>query len=428
MIILHVSDLQLGVTTHSGNRQDPKTGMNVRVADLAARWLDCCTSAVTERVDAFLFAGDAFEYPSPTIACQNAFAKGVKLVADAGIPVVLLTGNHDVSATAGRAHALSIFQALAVPGVIIADRPDEFVVYTRSGELSVVVLPWPAKNWTADYIKGASLAERDALLGAYLEAEIDRMASRIRAYNSIHDRRPAILLAHIGVSEAEAGSESGMMLGREVQLPLSVFRKHADVFDYVGLGHYHRCQGFARTSGNGPAWINYAGSMDRVDFGELDDPKGWLLIELGGEVSPMIRMVEGRATAARRFVDIATDCREQADPTAHTLRCIRARGDLSECVVRVRVWLKPEQEAIWRENEITAALADAWTVAPFVKEIDRPARLRLGEDVGAVAALTPQEVFGKYLGLQTGMLNDNRAAVQAAGVALMRQVDSEQGG
>jgi len=342
---------------------------------------------------------------------------------------VLLTGNHDVSATAGRAHSLSVFQALDVPGVIIADRPNVYPLFLFGVRLNVAVLPWPAKNWTADYIKGASLAERDALLGAYLEAEIDRMAAKIVNGREVwRDNCPSILLAHIGISEAEAGSESGMMLGREVQLPLSVFRKYANVFDYIGLGHYHRCQGFARQMGSGPAWINYAGSMERVDFGERDEPKGWLIVELGGTVSPIVRMIEGRSTAARRFVDVTADCREQADPTAHTLRCIRDRGDLSECVVRVRVWLKPEQESLWRDNEITAALSGAWTVAPFVKEIDRPARLRLGEDVGEVAALTPAQAFEKYLGLQTGMSNDNRAALQVVAEALMRQVDSEQGG
>jgi exonuclease SbcD len=428
MKILHCSDLQLGVTTHSGNRQDPKTGMNVRVADIAERWLDCCTSAVDERVDAFLFAGDAFEYPSPTIACQNAFARGVKLVADAGIPVVLLTGNHDITATAGRTHALSMFQTLEVPGVYIVDRPTVLWLRTRNGILAVAGLPWPTKNWTAEAIRGGSLTERDALLGAYLEMELDGLARQIAQAPAADNLASAILLAHIGVSEAEAGSESGMMLGREVQLPLSVFRKHEDVFDYVGLGHYHRAQGWARESGNGPAWINYAGSMDRVDFGEIDDPKGWLIVELGGEVSPIVRMVEGRSTAARRFVDVTADCREQADPTAHTLRCIRDRGDLSECVVRVRVWLKPEQEALWRDSEITAALAGAWTVAPFMKEIDRPARLRLGEDVAAVAALTPEQAFEKYLSLQTHISAEYLAALQATGEALMRQVDSEQGG
>ena len=428
MKILHCSDLHLGVTTHSGNRLDPATGVNVRISDFAARWLDCCRSAVAENVDAFCFTGDAFHSRQPDPTSLRAFAEGVKIVADAGIPVVLLTGNHDVSATAGRAHSLSVFQALDVPGVYVIDRPTVLWLNTLHGRLAVAGLPWPAKNWTADAIHGGSLAERDALLGAYLEAELMRLAWQVVEAPAAGSMSAAILLSHIGVSEAEAGSESGMMLGREVQLPLSVFRKHADLFGYIGLGHYHRCQGFARQTGVGPAWINYAGSMERVDFGERDEPKGWLIVELGGAVSPMIRMVEGRSTAARRFVDIATDCREKADPTAHTLRCIRDRGDLSECVVRVRVWLKPEQESLWRDSEITAALAGAWTVAPFVKEIDRPARLRLGEDVAEVAALTPAQAFEKYLSLQIGMSNDNRVALQVAAEALMRQVDSEQGG
>jgi exonuclease SbcD len=110
MRIVHTGDLQLGVTTHSGNRVNPESGLNARVHDFAQRWLDCVQYAVDVQADALLVAGDVFEYPNPTSGAVAAFAQGVRLASTA-MPVVLLTGNHDVPGAAGKAHTLSVFQA-----------------------------------------------------------------------------------------------------------------------------------------------------------------------------------------------------------------------------------------------------------------------------------------------------------------------------
>lgn len=428
MKIIHASDLHLGVTTHSGNRRDPATGLNVRVADFAARWLDCCRRAVFESVDALLFTGDAFHYREPDAASLDVFARGVKLVADAGIQVVLLTGNHDVSATAGRAHALSVFQALDVPHVHVVDRPQLLWLPTHNDVLLVAGLPWPAKGWTADYAKGANLAERDALLGAYLEMEIAKLAQQARNWRTKYTEDPplsTVLMAHIGVSEAQASGEAGMMLGREVQLPLAVFRKHADAFDYVALGHYHRCQMWPREKGlDGAPWIAYAGSMERVDFGEAAEQKGWLEVDLAG---PVIGQCQGVTTAARRMVRSAVDCREASDPTAHTLATIAGCGDLTDCIVGLDVRLRTDQAERFRDGDVARALAAAWYVAPVGKTVERPARLRLGHDVAEIAALTPEQALMRWLDLQQALPEARRAELLETGTALMRAVEQEGG-
>jgi len=423
MKIIHCSDLHLGVTTHGGGRIDPATGLNVRVADFAARWLDCCQAAVDEQVDTFLFAGDAFNTRTPDAGCLEVFARGVKLVADAGIPMVLLIGNHESAAVAGRAHALSIFETLNVPNVHVAAEPQVIWLNCPGGQLAVACLPWPTKGWTADYLKGASLADRDALLGAYLETEIKSLAERAAWGKSTGGR--AVLLAHIGVTEAQASGEAGMMLGREVQLPLSVFRRHAAVFDYVALGHYHAHQTWPANRGLvGAPWITYAGSLDRVDFGEADEPKGWLLVEIT-ETGRTVAHVAGRKTAARRFVTVEVDCRELADPTAGTLAAIAAQGDLTGCVVRMRVRLNPEQEVLLNINQLTSALSAAWQVAPLEKLIERPVRMRLGIDAPEIASLTSAESLERFFNLQVGLSDERKAVLLEVGTKLMQDVDQE---
>ena len=78
----------------------------------------------SRRSTSSVFAGDAYKTRDPNPTYQREFARRIKKIADAGIPVVLLVGNHDLPAGARRATSISIFDTLAVPNVYVADRED----------------------------------------------------------------------------------------------------------------------------------------------------------------------------------------------------------------------------------------------------------------------------------------------------------------
>ena len=94
---------------------------------------------------------------------------------------------------------------------------------------------------------------------------------------------PAVLAAHVTVSSAVVGgstrdgvrhgSERSMMLGRDHVLLCSSLARPQ--FDYVALGHIHKHQ----IVGEQPM-MAYAGSLERVDFGEESDDKGFCVVEL----------------------------------------------------------------------------------------------------------------------------------------------------
>lgn len=405
MIIVHASDLHLGVAGHGGKRAQ----------DFAARWLDCCDYVVDHAVDALIFSGDAFHTRNPEPQALNVFAQGVKRVAAAGIPVILLVGNHDLPATAGRAHALSVLHTLDVPNVTVLDHPVCKVVNTLAGRLGIYALPWPAKGWTVG-AQDNSFAERDARLGAFLGAELARLAADARNTKTYCDH--TILVSHIGVAEAVASSETGMMLGRETQLPLAVFREHADAFDYVALGHYHKTQMWPRERGlDGAPWIAYAGSMERVDFGEAADPKGWLRVDLDRQT---VAHVEGHRTAPRRMVDIGIDCRAAGVAAdAFVAEQIAQYGDLSDCIVRLRLCLRNDQ--IVSEGALQRALQSAWSVAPVINDIERSVRQRLGEHAETLA---PSDALARYLASLPGLSADQQAALLQVGNAIMRETDN----
>jgi exonuclease SbcD len=175
------------------------------------------------------------------------------------------------------------------------------------------------------------------------------------------------------------------MLGRDIVVLKSVLTDPA--WDYVALGHIHRHQSL--NEGQQPPII-YCGSMERIDFGEEHEPKGFVVAQVSrGETH-----WEFVPVAARRFLTIRTDVREEIDPLSAILASI-GQHDVSNAVVRVIVQARAEQEGLLRDTEIRAALSHAYYVASVIKEIERAYRQRLGGE--SPEELTAAELLARYL-------------------------------
>jgi exonuclease SbcD len=196
---------------------------------------------------------------------------------------------------------------------------------------------------------------------------------------------PAVLTGHFSVSDAKFGSERSVMLGRDVV----VFKSDlADpVWDYVALGHIHRHQ---ELNGGQHPPIVYCGSLERIDFGEEKEAKGFVIADVRrGETE-----WEFHRVAARRFVTIRTDVRDETDPLAAILEAI-GQQDVADAVVRLFIQARPEQEGLLRDVDIRRALADSYYVAGISKEIERAYRQRLGGE--SPEELTPRDLLARYL-------------------------------
>ena len=79
------------------------------------------------------------------------------------------------------------------------------------------------------------------------------------------------------------------------------------------------------------------------------------------------------------------------------LRLIARRqeeGVIQDAIVRLRIRLTAEQDAMIRERKIRAALADSFTIAGIIKEIEWGVRSRLGAI--SVESMTPLELLERY--------------------------------
>ncbi|MCS6889618.1 MAG: exonuclease SbcCD subunit D, partial [Chloroflexus sp.] len=141
--------------------------------------------------------------------------------------------------------------------------------------------------------------------------------------------------------------------------------------------------------------IVYPGSIERIDFGERDEPKGCVLVEL----APGQARWRFVPLAARPFVSIERDLRRSSDPV-EALRTAIARHDLREAVVRVEVQLSREQTPLLREEQVREWLreAGAAVIAAIVFEVERPARQRFAGVAEALReGLTPRQALELYL-------------------------------
>jgi len=377
--LLHFSDLHIGVENYG--RLDPATGVNGRVLDFLRRFDELIDYGLEHEVDLVIFAGDAFKTRNPTPTYQRAFARRVKRLADAGVPVVLLVGNHDVPTMAQRASSVDIFRTLEVSNVLVGRDERVHRIETRRGPVQVATVPYPARQrlLARDEYRGLSIEQLDEALRHIVADNVAAMAKQLDPHI------PAVLVAHLSVSGATFGSERSVMIGRDAVILKSALADPA--WDYVALGHVHKHQSL--NDGGYPPVV-YAGSLERIDFGEEGQPKGFCWVELSrGDTAWEFIEVD-----ARRFVTVDADVREALNPLMALQREVAAH-DLHNAVVRLILHLQADQESLVRDRDVRALLSDAYFVGGINREVERETRVRLGNL--APEEMTDRELLTRYL-------------------------------
>ena len=381
MKVLHLSDIHMG-SSFSHGKINPETGLNTRLEDFIHSLSICIDRAISEPVDLVLFGGDAFPDSTPPPYIQEAFASQFRRLADAHIPTVLLVGNHDQHSQGIGGASLCIYRTLAVPNFLVGDKIETHHLSTKSGEIQIITLPWITRSvlLTRSATEGLSMEEINQLLiqkvEPILEAEIRQLNPEI----------PTILLAHLMAEKATMGAESYLAVGKGFTFPLSLLIRPE--LDYVALGHVHKHQNL--NPKNNPA-IVYPGSIERVDFSEEKEEKGYVLIDLDqDQVSWQFYPLP-----ARPFVTIRVDVSQSSEPEADILEAI-AKSSIEDAVVRLIYQLRSEQLELIKATHLNQALTTAHTFTIRSELISQSVRARLPE-LGIGKSLDPLEALSAYL-------------------------------
>jgi exonuclease SbcD len=340
-------------------------------------------AAIQEKVDLVLFAGDAYKDRNPAPTFQREWGKRVMRLSRAGIPTLLLVGNHDTSPALGRAPTLDPFSTLEVPNVLVLDKPTLLGPDQLWGlPLQLIAIPWISRSGllASQELTTAEPEKVDQALEERLTVIVNDMLEEV-------DRNlPVVLTAHASVQGAVYGGERTVMLGGDLVLPGSMVRDPR--LDYVALGHIHKGQNL--NEGSHPPVI-YPGSIERVDFGEAADDKFYVVakVERGHTV------VEWRKlTGIRPFIDRHLILKSQEDVTGQLMKALPNSAKMKDAIVRLVLEYPRDWEALIDEATLREYAATAFEFH-LIKRPMVEARARLAQGEG-VSSLTPLELLDVY--------------------------------
>jgi exonuclease SbcD len=202
---------------------------------------------------------------------------------------------------------------------------------------------------------------------------------------------------------ANLGAERFLAVGKGFTIPISMLTRPC--FDYVALGHVHRHQNL--NPSNQPPVI-YPGSIERVDFSEEKEDKGYVLVDLERGSTKW----EFCPLPVRPFRTIEVDVSEAAEPQSSLIKAV-GKKNIKDAVVRLIYKLRSDQLDFIDNAAIHQALSDAhsYTIRPeLVSQLARP---RLPE-LGVGSSMNPMDALSTYLDNREDLKDISAEMMEAA--------------
>jgi DNA repair protein SbcD/Mre11 len=378
--VLHFADAHIDIATQG--RHDPETGLPFRVLDFLKALDTIIDTAISEKVDLVIFAGDTYKDRTPSPTFQREWGRRIMRLSSANIPTLLLVGNHDMSPASGRAHTLQEFDTLEVPHVRVVYKP-EFLKPKDLGGLPVQILALP---WIFRSGLMANL-ELSATEPNKINEEIEvRLTEILKKWlDDLDPKLPTILTAHGSVQGAMYGNERTVMLGKDLVLPGALVKDPR--LDYVALGHIHKYQNL---NPDAQPPVIYPGSIERVDFGEAGDDKYFII----AEVTKGKTTFEPRKLNGRRFIDKGITIKNQEGMMEKIFAALPSVKTITDSVLRITVDYPRDLDVFLDETALREYCAGAFEFH-LVRRPKDEARLRLPADQ-TVGSLTPLELLSSY--------------------------------
>lgn len=246
MRFLHISDLHIGKVVNDFSMLEEQKLILDQLVSLAAE----------NKVDALVIAGDIYDRAIPPGEAVSLFDQFLTKLSDQEIQIIMISGNHDSPERISFGEHL-----LCARGVHIAGVWNRQAKRVLLGDTEFVLLPFfkPVREEETDSNSAVARA-----LERYWQQEQEESLEKQR-----------VLITHFFVTDqgkepALSESETTIHVGGFDNVEASLF----DGFDYVALGHIHRCQQI----GERPVW--YSGSTLKYSFGECGQEKCALLVNL----------------------------------------------------------------------------------------------------------------------------------------------------
>jgi exonuclease SbcD len=380
MKILHFADAHIDMANYG--RHDPETGLPLRVLDFLKSLDTIISTAIDQKVDLVIFAGDAYRDRTPSPTFQREWGKRIIRLSKAGIRTLLLVGNHDISPAMGRAHAIQEFETLDIPFVTVLARPQFMSAAELGLPAQVIAIPWISRSGLMAATDVTSIDN----LELYKDIET-RLTDLVHTWLDRADPSlPIIMTAHASVQGAKYGSERTVMLGADLVLPGSLVRDPR--LDYVALGHIHKPQNLNE---NAHPPVIYPGSIERVDFGEAEDDKFFIIAEVNrGKTAVKWQKLEH----VRPFIDCQLSIQSPDNVTDNLKSALPEPAAMIGAIVRLTVDYDREWDTLIDEPALRHYTESTFEFH-LIKRPRIETRIRLPGDQ-TVASLHPAELLDKF--------------------------------
>lgn len=349
--LLHTSDWHVGRRIGGRDRSDEHRAVLAEITRIAS----------DARVDLVLVAGDVFDTSSPSPSAEEIVWRALLDLAEVA-PVLVVAGNHD---NERRFDAIAPALAMARITMVGRARPagKGGVVHDEDLGVKVAMLPFVSQR---GIVKAEQIMteDPDQHAGGY-EARLRAIVAALT--DGMTDDTTNLLMSHLTVHGALAGGgeRTAHIFGYAV--PASIFPGH---LSYVALGHLHRQQKMPHA-----ASVWYSGSPLQLDFGEVADQKGVLLID-------------GTPGAPASVTSVPLTSGRPLTTLRGTLEEVLARADQVEgAYVKVEL---DEKARVGLADQVKAAIPDVVDVRLLHHE-------RKPKQLAQRQSLEPVEAFGAYL-------------------------------
>lgn len=255
MKLLHTADLHLGKTLHE-----------TPLLSVQEKMLDDIHDILTQHdYAALIIAGDVYDRAIPSAEAVSLFSRFLARIREdcPDTAVCIIPGNHDSAQRLAFAHEILQNQRIYIAQDTC--RLAEPVILTKGAEkLAVYLLPFLNFGAFSEEDKEAYRAAGDS------QAEMAAVASHI-LQQAVQPDMPALLAAHLFTIGGQSSSSERTFIGAAEYVNPDLF----SCFDYVALGHLHRCQRITDR-------MYYSGSPLPYSFDESEDAKCVLSIDIDG--------------------------------------------------------------------------------------------------------------------------------------------------
>lgn len=272
MKFVHTGDLHIGKIVNGFSMIEDQRYILKQVYEISRR----------EKADALVLAGDIYDRAIPPADAVVLFNDFLTDMVRAGIPVLMISGNHDSPERLGFADAILEEEGIYIAGVYKEELKKVEIADTY-GNVSFVLMP---------FVKPASVGAKTSgeAVGNMLSMEKGRKEDNIDKDDMDKDNKNKegedgirrVLVTHYFVTDQGrepelSDGETTIHVGGLDNVEASLF----DGFDYVALGHIHKPQKI------GEREVYYAGAPLAYSFSEAGQEKGINLVEMGkkGEVT-----------------------------------------------------------------------------------------------------------------------------------------------